>query len=109
MSILHVINLRMVAYAENAHNIACPDLGKTFKFKTRMSQKGTSAQIFPQFWDVFGENSLLHVLEMAKPVFKINETLFLGLHPFQLYFIACPKNGKTFNFKTRTPVFWTAN
>jgi hypothetical protein len=82
VSILHVINLRMVAYAENAHNVACPDLGKTFKFKIRMSQKGTSAQIFPQFWDVFGENPLLHVLILAKPVFKINETLFLGLQTY---------------------------
>ena len=61
MSILHVSELHMRECAKNAHNVACPDLGKTFKFKIRMSQKGTSAQIFPQFWDVFGENPLLHV------------------------------------------------
>jgi len=31
---------------------------------------------------VFGENPLLHVLILAKPVFKINETLFLGLQTY---------------------------
>ena len=64
------------------HLVACPDLGKSFKFKIRISDFGTVAQIFPQFWDVFGQNPLLHVLILAKPVFKINETLFLGLHTF---------------------------
>jgi hypothetical protein len=33
----------MVACAENAHNVACPDLGKTFKFKIRISDFGTVA------------------------------------------------------------------
>ena len=72
----------MFECAKNTHNVACPDLGKTFKFKIRMSQKGTSAQIFPQFWDVFGQNPLLHVLILAKHVFKKNETLFLGLQTY---------------------------
>ena len=73
----------MHACAENAHNVACPKMIKTFKFKIRMSQKRTSAQIFPQFCDVFGENPLLHVLILAKPVLKINETLFLGLQTYR--------------------------
>jgi len=43
VSILHVIHLQIVAYAENAHNVACPVLGKTFKFKIRISDFGTVA------------------------------------------------------------------
>jgi len=54
VSILHVIHLCMHACAENAHNVVCPDLGKTFKFKIRMSQKGTSAQMIMPVWTILG-------------------------------------------------------
>ena len=43
VSILRVMHLHLIACYENARNIACPDLGKTFKFKIRMTQKGTCA------------------------------------------------------------------
>jgi hypothetical protein len=43
VSILRVIHFHLIACYENVHNIACPDLGKTFKFKIRMAQKGTCA------------------------------------------------------------------
>jgi hypothetical protein len=41
--ILHVSELHMREYAKNAHNIVCPDLGKTFKFKIRNVNFGTVA------------------------------------------------------------------
>jgi len=54
----------------------------------------TGLSHFGSFWAILGpflgENPLLHVLKMAKHFFNINETLFLGLHTFQPYFIACP-------------------
>ena len=43
VSILRVIPLCMRACYENAHNVACPVLGKTFKFKIRISDFGTVA------------------------------------------------------------------
>jgi hypothetical protein len=43
VSILRVIHFHVIAWDENAHNIACPKNGKIFKFKIRKSQKGTCA------------------------------------------------------------------
>ena len=63
---------------KNAHNIACSDLGKTFKFKIRKSQKGTCAQIIMQFWAILGR-----------------------FGPF--WAILCPDFGKSFFPKTRMP------
>jgi len=43
VSILHVMHLCMHACTENAHNVACPKMSKTFKFKIRISDFGTVA------------------------------------------------------------------
>ena len=58
---------------------------------------------------VLGENPLLHVLILAKPVFKINETMFLGLQSYHPHNVACPENGKPFIPKTDTPHLGTTN
>jgi hypothetical protein len=39
---------------KNAHNVACPQNGKTFISKIRMAQKGTCTQIILQIWAVLG-------------------------------------------------------
>ena len=96
MSILHVSELHLREYAKHAHNVACPDLGKTFKFKIRMSQKETSAQIFPQFLGILGQIIVLHVPKMDILVYKINVLLFLGHGAADIHFDASPQNGKTF-------------
>ena len=103
VSILHVSEFHMFECDENSRNVACADLGKPFIFEIRNPIFWTVAQIFPQFWDVFGQNPLLHVLILAKPVFKINETLFLGLQTYHPHNVACLQNGKTFIPKTGIP------
>jgi len=78
VSILRVIYFHMFACYKNTHIIACPDLGKTFKFKIRMSQKRTCAQIIMQFWVILGH-----------------------FGPF--WAVLCPDFGKSFFPKTRMP------
>jgi len=53
-------------------------MGKTFKFKTRMSQKGACTCGFGPFWAILGENTLLHVPFWDILVLILNETPFLG-------------------------------
>ena len=58
---------------------------------------------------VFGENPLLHVLILAKPVLRINETLFLGLQTHHPHNVACLQNGDLFIIKTGFVIFGTTN
>ena len=78
MSILHVSEFHTRACIENAHNVACPDLGKTFILKTRNANLGTIIQTFLHLGVFLGENPLLHVPKTDMLVFKLNESLFLG-------------------------------
>ena len=93
----------------NAHNVACPQNGVSFKIKTRMSQKGTCTCGFGPFWAILGENALLHAPFLDFLVLILNVLLILGPRTFYPGLVAPPENGKTFKIKTRTPVFWTAN
>ena len=72
-----------------------------------MSQKETSAQIFPQFLGILGQIIVLHVPKMDILVYKINVLLFLGHGAADIHFDASPQNGKTFFPKTRMSVFGT--
>jgi hypothetical protein len=88
---------------KNTHNIACPDLGKTFKFKIRMSQKGTCAQIIMQFWVILGRFGPFYVPILAKAFFQKQECLKKGHVYAPLTPVAPPENGKTFILETRMP------
>ena len=92
---------------KNAHNVACPDFGKTFKFKIRMPQKGTCTQIILQIWAILGrfgpfwavlcpENG--HSCFPEKWFAHFGTCLCPPLAP-----IAPPENGKSFILETRMP------
>ena len=98
---------------KNTHNIACPDLGKTFKFKIRMSKKGTCAQIIMQFWAILGHFGPFwailghfgpfYVPILAKAFFQKQECPKKGHAYAPLAPVAPPENGKTFILETRMP------
>jgi len=80
--------------------ILCPNFGKSFFPKTRMPNFGTTHIPFPfcgmspKQENALSENKNASKRDMPYPIRAP---------------VAPPENGKSFNIKIRTPVFWTIN
>jgi hypothetical protein len=87
----------------NAHNVACPQNGVSFKIKTRKSKKGTYDRAFSSKMAQNGPKLHVHAPFLDFLVLILNVLLILGPCTFYPGLVAPPENAKSFFRKTRMP------
>jgi hypothetical protein len=106
VSILRVINLRTGVCAENAHNVACPKNGVSFKIKIRKSKKGTCNRAFLPKMAQKCINIWIDVPFLDFLILILNVLLILGPRTFYPRFGCTPSKREKLFPGNKKPRFW---